>query len=125
MNTSFNTLAAILAVTTAAFAAPALAQEASVDGFDRVVSSASRDAVRADAVAALRAGTLDRGEATRDRTAFVSAKSRAQVAAEATEALRLGVVGYGEGPAPVVTTAQAESIRTAGLAAQTEQVAAR
>ncbi len=123
MNTARITLTALVAAA-AALAAPAFVQEATPDGFAAVSSIASRDAVQADAVAALKAGTLERGEASVDRTVFVSTKSRAQVAAEGREALRLGVVGHGEGPAPVLTPAQAESIRMAGLAAASQRLAA-
>ena len=90
-----------------------------------MTSTASRDAVRAEAVAALHAGTIERGEASVDRSAFVPTKTRVQVAAEAREALRLGVLGHGEGPAPVVTPDQAESIRLAGLEALTHVMASR
>lgn len=124
MNTARITLTALVAAA-AAFAAPAFAQEATPDGFAAVSSTASRDAVRAEAVAALKAGTIERGEASVDRSLFVATKSRLQVAAEAREALRLGVVAYGEGPAPLVTPAQAESIRLAGLEALSHTVAAR
>ena len=78
-----------------------------------------------NAVAALKAGTLERGEASVDHKPRVSTKSRAQVAAEGREALRLGVVGHGEGPAPVLTPAQAESIRMAGLQAASQWLATR
>lgn len=46
-----------------------------------------------------------------------------QVAAEGREAQRLGVIAFGEGPAPLVTPAQAESIRMAGLQAAGANVA--
>ena len=124
MNTTRITLTALVAAA-AAFAAPAFAQEATPDGFAALHSSASRSAVQADAVAALKAGTLERGEASVDRKPFVSTKSRAQVAAEGREALRLGVVGHGEGPSPVLTPAQAESIRMAGLQAASQWLATR
>ena len=124
MNTARLTLTALVAAA-AAFAAPAFAQEATLDAFAAVTSTASRDAVRADAIAALNAGTLERGEASVDRSVFVSSRSRLQVAAEAREALRLGAVGHGEGPAPLVTPAQAEQIRSAGLQAVSTAVAAR
>ena len=124
MNAKLTTLTALVAVA-AAFASPAFAQEATPDGFAAVTSTISRDAVRADAIAALKAGTIERGEASVDRSVFVSTKSRLQVAAEASEALRLGAIGHGEGPAPLVTPAQAESIRLAGLEALSHTVAAR
>jgi hypothetical protein len=123
MNTRTLTAVIALAAIASAFALPAMAQEATPDTFASVTSTASRDAVRADAVAALKAGLIERGEASRSFTAFESSKSRAQVAAEGREALRLGVVAFGEGPAPVATPAQAEAIRTAGLKAMGAQVA--
>lgn len=119
-----NTRTLIAALFATAFVAPvAMAQEATPDHFASFTSTASRDAVRADAIAALKAGTIERGEASRSFTEFVSAKSRAQVAAEGREALRLGVVAFGEGPGPVVTPAQAEAIRMAGLQAIGSNVA--
>lgn len=123
MNAKLHTLAAVVALA-AGFASPAFAQEATPDHFDAVVSTASRDAVRADAIAAAKAGLIERGEASVDRSHFVSVKTRAQVTAEAREAVRLGVVGFGEGPAPRVTPAQAESIRMAGLRALSSTLAA-
>jgi hypothetical protein len=119
-----NTRTLIAALFATAFVAPvAMAQEATPDHFASVTSTASRDAVRADAIAALKAGLIERGEASRSFTQFESSLSRAQVAAEGREALRLGVVAFGEGPAPVVTSAQAEAIRMAGLQAVSGNVA--
>jgi hypothetical protein len=115
---AMNTRTLIAVLLSTAFAAPlAMAQEATPDNFSSFVSTASRDMVRADAAAALKAGLIERGEASRSFTEFVSTKSRVQVVAEAREALRLGVVGFGEGPAAVATPAQAEAIRLAGLQA--------
>lgn len=120
MNT--RTLIAAL-LSTIAIAPVAMAQEATPDTFASITSTASRAAVHADAVAALKAGTIERGEASRSFGTFVSAKSRAQVAAEGQQAQRLGVIAFGEGPAPVVTPAQAESIRMAGVQAAGSSVA--
>lgn len=122
MNTRLIALSAVVA---AAFAAPAMAQEATPDTFNTVKSVLSRDAVRADAIAALKAGQIERGEASVDKRVFVSTKTRVQVAAEAAEALRLGLIGHGEGPSPVATPAQAEMIRMAGLQAVSSTLAAR
>lgn len=119
-----NTRTLIAALFATAFVAPvAMAQEATPDGFSNVVSTASRAAVNADAIAALKAGLIERGEASRSFTPFESVKSRVQVAAEGREAQRLGVIAFGEGPAPLVTPAQAESIRMAGLQAAGANVA--
>jgi hypothetical protein len=126
VNTRLNARSALVAVfIAAAFAAPAMAQEATPETFHTVQSVASRDAVRADAIAALKAGLIERGEASVDTRVFVSTKTRVQVAAEAAEALRLGLVGHGEGPSPVATPAQADLIRMAGLQALSSTVAAR
>lgn len=122
MNARLISLSALLA---AAFAVPAMAQEATPDNFAGLRSVVARDAVRADAIAALKAGLIERGEASIDRQVHVATKSRAQVAAEAREALRLGLVGHGEGPAPLATPAQAEQIRLAGLQALSTAMAAR
>lgn len=124
MPTARLTLTALVAAA-AAFAAPAFAQEVTPDGFAAAQSVASRDAVRAEALAALKAGAIERGEASVDRSSFVATLSRAQVVAEAREALRLGVVAHGEGPAPVVTPAVAEQIRLAGQQALSQTLAAR
>lgn len=118
MNTRITTLAALISATFLTFAAPlAMAQEATPDTWQQVQSTVSRDTVRAQAVAALKAGEIERGEASVDRSNFRPTLSRAQVAAEAREALRLGVLGFGEGPAYQPTPAQAEAIRLAGLKA--------
>jgi hypothetical protein len=120
---AMNTRTLIAVLLSTAFVAPlAMAQEATIDTTPVSVSTLSRDAVRADAIAALKAG-LQRGEASRSFSNFVSTQNRAVVAAEAREALRLGVVAFGEGPAPVVTPAQAEAIRMAGLTALGQNVA--
>jgi hypothetical protein len=122
--TTLSALSAVAALA-AAFAAPAFAQEATPDGFAALQSTASRAEVRAEAATALRAGEIERGEASVERSAFVASKTRAQVAAEAREALRLGVIGHGEGPAPVPSAQQAESIRLAGQNAMTHTLAQR
>jgi hypothetical protein len=121
---AMNTRTLIAVLLSTAFVAPlAMAQEATIDTTPVSVSTLSRDAVRADAIAALKAGLIERGEASRSFSNFVSTQNRAVVAAEAREALRLGVVAFGEGPAPVVTPAQAEAIRMAGLTALGQNVA--
>jgi hypothetical protein len=118
MNTRITTVAALISAAFLTFAAPlAMAQEATPDNWQQVTSTVSRDAVRAQAVAALKAGEIERGEASVDRSNFRPTLSRVQVAAEAREALRLGVVGFGEGPAYQATPAQAEAIRMAGIKA--------
>lgn len=126
-DTAMNTrqIATATIALAAAFVAPAFAQEATLDGFAAVQSTAARAEVRADAAAALKAGQIERGEASVERSVFVASKTRAQVAAEAREALRLGVVGHGEGPAPVPTQAQQEAIGLAGLNAMTHTLAQR
>jgi hypothetical protein len=121
MNTRLATAAALLAALTAPLA---MAQEATPDTWQAVTaSSVSREAVRADAIAALKAGLIERGEASVVRTEFRSTQPRAQVAAEAREALRLGVVSFGEGPGAVATPAQADAIRLAGQQALGQAIA--
>lgn len=118
MNTRITTAAALISAAFLTFAAPlAMAQEATPDTWQQVQSTVSRDTVRAQAVAALKAGEIERGEASVDRSNFRPTLSRVQVAAEAREALRLGVLSFGEGPAYQVTPAQADAIRMAGLKA--------
>lgn len=122
MNTRLTAAAALLAALSVAPAA--MAQEATPDTFQAFQgSSVSREAVRADAVAALKAGLIERGEASVATASFESTRARAQVAAEGREALRLGAVAFGEGPGVVVTPAQAEAIRTAGQQALGQAVA--
>lgn len=114
-----NTRLTAIALLAAAFAAPAaMAQEATPDNWQAATASTvSREAVRADAIAALKAGLIEHGEASVSRTEFRPMLARALVAAEAREALRLGLVGFGEGPGAVATPAQADAIRMAGLQA--------
>lgn len=116
-----NKLSTLVAGVVAAlgFATAAQAQEAT--RFDTTIDSQkSRAEVRAEAVAAVRAGELSYGEASQgyafDGAATDSAKSRTQVAAEAREAQRLGVLNRGEASV-FVTAEQAEQIRAAGLRA--------
>ena len=122
MNTRLTATAALLA---ALFVAPAaMAQEATPDGFKSFTgSSLTREAVRADATAALKAGLIETGEASVATATFQPTRARAQVAAEGREAMRLGAVAFGEGPGVIVTPAQAESIRLAGLQAIGQTVA--
>ncbi|MBT9490263.1 MAG: hypothetical protein IV093_22385 [Rubrivivax sp.] len=118
MNTRINTAAALISAAFLSLAAPlATAQEATPDNWQNVTSTISRDAVSADTLAALKAGAIERGEASLDRSNFRSTLSRAQVAAEARAALRLGAVGFGEGPSYQATPAQADAIRMAGIQA--------
>lgn len=88
-------------VASAAFFGQALAQEADVQAMSNFknTGSSTRADVTAQAVAAVRAGRIEFGEAGAVAAAPVaksSVVSRAQVQAEAREATRLGVVGYGE-----------------------------
>ena len=118
MNTARTLIASSLFSVATLFAATgAVAQEVTPTGFEQFSSVASRAEVRADAAAALRAGLIESGEASRPTASFASMKSRAQVQAEAAEALRLGLTGHGELSAPSASPAQAELIRSAGLRA--------
>lgn len=119
-----KTLIAAAAVAALFAHGASVAQEATPGVFADAVSTASRDAVRAEAVAALRAGQIAYGEAPRFDVPAVSLKSRDQVRAEAIEARRLGLTGSGEVTAPAATPAQAEAIRQAGLRAVSTPVAA-
>jgi hypothetical protein len=99
------------------FTTAVVAQEATYWNPSEVQSTKSRAEVRAEAAAALRAGQLERGEASY----FVietngPSKTRAQVMAEAREAQRLDVLGRGEANA-FITPEQSEQIRLAGLRA--------
>lgn len=122
--TRFTTTVALISTAILTLAAPmAMAQEATPDSFGSFQSQASRDTVRADAIAAAKAGLIERGEASRSAAPSVSLLSRAQVAAEGLEAQRLGLVAFGEGPGPVATPSQAEAIRLAGQKALGQTVA--
>jgi hypothetical protein len=89
-------------------------------------SAKSRAEVRAEAVRAARGAAIG-GDGALDRALFAdfqSTKSRAQVVAELRAAQRLGVLPQrGDAEPVVVTAAQAEEIRQAGLAAARERVA--
>jgi hypothetical protein len=115
MNTARTLIAATFVTLFAATGATA--QEATPDTWTEIASTASRAEVRADAAAALRAGLIEHGEASRSTRAFVSTKTRAQVRAETLAAVRLGLIERGEASAPSSTPAQAEVIRQAGLRA--------
>ena len=124
MNTPRTLIASSLVSVAALFAVTgAVAQEVTPTGFDQFTSVASRADVRADAAAALRAGLIESGEASRSTFTLVSVKTRAQVRAEAAEALRLGLTGHGELSAPSASPAQAQLIRSAGLRALSVPVA--
>jgi hypothetical protein len=124
MNTRLTTTVALISTAILTLAAPmAMAQEATPDNFSTFTSQVTRDAVRADAIAAARAGQIERGEASHTATTFKSVQPRAQVAAEGREAQRLGLIAFGEGPGPVATPAQAEAIRLAGQQAVGQTVA--
>ena len=124
MNTARTLIASSLFSVATLFAATgAVAQEVTPTGFDQFTSVVSRADVRADAAAALRAGLIETGEASRSTSSFVSVKSRAQVQAEAEQAMRLGLTGHGELSAPSASPAQAELIRSAGLRALSVPVA--
>lgn len=82
----------------------------------------TRAEVRAELLAAQRAGEIAYGEVGIDRALFAnvkSEKSRAQVRAETLEARRLGLLDtYADRGEPIaITPAQAELIRQAGLRA--------
>jgi hypothetical protein len=103
----------------------AYAQEATPDTWTKINTSASVQDVRADAVAAQKAGNISYGEATRHgvKAAQLTPVSRAQVQAEAREAVRLGLVQFGEGPARIATAQETEAVKLAGLRASGDLVA--
>lgn len=109
-------ITAATALIALAGAGSALAVEATQDFTGQSLSTLSRDEVRSERAAALRAGTLVRGEASVTPLA-ASTLSRAVVVAETREALRLGVLGSNEAEIRTATPAQQESIRSAGLRA--------
>ena len=82
----------------------------------------TRAEVRAELLAAQRAGEITYGEGATERALLANFKStltRAQVRAETLEARRLGLLDHrGDASEPIVITpAQAEQIRMAGLRA--------
>lgn len=113
---------ALAAVTSASFAAG----DATYEIPQSYASTVSRADVQAAAVAARQAGLIAQGELSvvTEVTMGASQLTRAQVQAELVEARRLGLVGGGE-RTRVVTPAQAEQIRLAGLAALMPMVAMR
>jgi Domain of unknown function (DUF4148) len=130
-------LATITAATAGLFASPAVLAESMVRYGENAgmpeqgnfVSTKSRAEVRAEAIAATRAGTTARsdGEIERELTAgFQSEKTRAQVVAETREARRLGLMDYRYESEPVVATAeQLRLIAQAGERANAERMAGR
>jgi hypothetical protein len=104
-------------------AGPVLAEGGTPDHPQPFTSTVSRAEVRAEAIAAARAGLLSQGEATVVAETFVATKTRAQVLAEMHEARRLGLIAPGEADWPVATPAQAEQIRLAGLRAVQQTLA--
>lgn len=123
MNTRHILAAAAIALVASG---TAFAQEATPDTWLNATGSASRQAVHAEAVAAVQAGRLSHGygEAARfDRVAADSGLTRTQVRAEAIEAMRLGLTDRGEANAPAPTPAQSDAIRQAGLRAVVAQMA--
>src|SRR4030095_4913023 len=115
-------IATVTALVALAGAGSAFAVEATQDDVAQTVSGQSRASVRDELVAAPRAGTLTRGEASAPSVPL-STESRAVVAAETREAVRLGVAGANEAEIPMATPAQQESIRQAGLRALGTSVA--
>jgi hypothetical protein len=130
MNRTFTTVAlqsvvAAAIIAAAPFAAAGTSAQATyVDpGADHVlvtqpfVSTASREQVRAEAVAAARQPQLFTDSQNQPaRSAFVSTASRDQVRAEAIEANRIRLAGtFTDSQHQPLTTMQLEQISTAGL----------
>ena len=109
-----------------AFAGAAQAQEVSYEPLAAyTMSTVQRADVHAQAVAAVKAGTIEFGEASRfPATGSGSTLTRAQVLAEAREARRLGAL-QGSEVTVLPTADQIAAITTAGLRAADAQMAAR
>lgn len=116
---------AILALVTST---PSMAQEATPDVAQQPASPAptlSRAEVQAAAIAAVRDGLIDKGEALLAIDSARSVLPRAQVKAEAREAVRLNLNRRGEVGA-LATQAELDQVRQAGLrAVQGELIANR
>ena len=83
-----------------------------------IVSTKTRDEVKADLAEARRLGLIVYGE--RDTPSAVSEqepKTRAQVQAELAQARKFGLVVYGERDVPIATREQERQIELAGLRA--------
>lgn len=140
MNRTFTTVAiqsviaaAIIAAAPLAAAGTAVRGATYIDpGADHVlvsapfVSTASREQVRAEAIAAARQPlTFTESQNAPVLPAFVSTVSREQVRAEAVEATRLRVAGFTDSQHEPLTPMQLEQIRTAGQrAAASDSLAA-
>lgn len=117
----------VIATTFAAFlgTGAAFAAEGTQDfPATQTYSTQSRAVVKAELVAAQRAGTIETGEASA-RPTPASTLTRTQVVAEAREATRLGLVSVNEGGQRQATPAELESIRLAGERAISTNVASR
>ena len=113
------TTSLISAALLASLGTVAMAQEGVQDSTWIPPSVKSRAEVRAETLAANRAGSLARNEYdyTVAAPATPSALTRIQVLAEAREAIRLGLVPVQEGQYRTATPAENELIRQAGLRA--------
>ena len=106
----------LIAATVMTLAGSAFAQEGDFPSAPNL-STKSRAEVKAELVAAVRAGAVGAGEAS-PTPVPASTLTRAQVRAETLEAMRLGLVGSSyEADIRVPTPAELESIRLAGLRA--------
>jgi Spy/CpxP family protein refolding chaperone len=122
----------LAALTLAAAAATAVAQEATpAPEIDNFVSTKSRTQVIAELLEAQRAGRIARNDFEEQRLAFAdfkSTKTRAQVIAETREAIRLGLVARNEfdyNNPRLPTQGELELIRLAGERALSSPVAQR
>lgn len=121
-----NAIKSIVAVIATVAASASFAQEATPDNFAQATSVASRQAVAAEARAALAAGRIGSGEAYGYDfvTASPSTLSRKQVVAEAVEAQRLGLTQGGE-VSRFATAAEHARIERAGQLAISTNLASR
>ena len=108
----------ITATVFASLGTAALAIEAEQSSTWMTPSVKSRAEVQAETVAAMKEGSLSRGEASYTIVpSSGSSQTRAQVVAETREAMRLGLIPVHEGYSRVATPAENEQIRQAGLRA--------
>lgn len=115
---TFAALSALIA------ALPATAGEATPDYPMAYTSTTTRAEVKQATLDARAAGLIASGERSVINEPTGSTLTRAQVVAETLEAIRIGAIAYGEA-SPVITPAQLDSIRMAGLKARSMTVAAR
>jgi len=120
-------LYAVTAMTAVLAAGSAFAEDGTPDYPKAYASPLARADVRAETIAALRSGAVQRNEydlnqlPASERGIGPTLLSRAQVRGETIEARRLGLIPQGESPAVVPTAAELELVRLAGVRAVANQ----